>query len=76
MGNVRVNSPSPGGAKEPILAAVLYRLPCATAQEKCHSAASFGRDFFRPCRGSRMVGADFPTADAVGLEFLHLPHPI
>jgi hypothetical protein len=42
-----------------VLAAILRRRPCTAAQEKCLCADTFGRDFFRPWRGSGAVGGRF-----------------
>jgi hypothetical protein len=46
----------PRGAKEPILAPILRRHPRAATPEKCNCGVAFGRDFFRPLRGSLGVG--------------------
>ncbi|MDR3676809.1 MAG: hypothetical protein P4N24_15065 [Acidobacteriota bacterium] len=57
-----MNSPSPSGAKDVIVTAILHFHTMASTFEEDDSAAVSDRDFFRPLRGSGGVGADFPTA--------------
>jgi len=71
MGNECEQNPaSPSGAEEQILAAVYAATHAATEEER-HRAVAFGRNFFRPLRGSGGGrGFNCLTACAVGYGLL------